>query len=64
MIKGEKDENTQENPSNKRSSLRKLIAFATIPIVVIAIMITFLLSPTGQSFVNSSGVIAITTNQY
>jgi zinc transporter, ZIP family len=56
MIKGEKDENTQENPSNKQSSHRKLIAFATIPIVVLTIMITFLLSPAGQSFVNSSGI--------
>jgi len=56
MINEEKDENTQTNPSNKQSSRRKLIAFATIPILVLAIMITFLLSPAGQSFVNFSGL--------
>jgi len=56
MINEEKDENIQENPFNKKSLRRKQIAFTTIPILVLALMITFLLSPAGQLFVNSSGV--------
>jgi zinc transporter, ZIP family len=56
MTDVKKDEYIQEYPSNERSSRRKLIVFATIPMVVLSIMITFLLSPGGQQFLNSSGV--------